>query len=180
MKQLSQYLIEKLHVSKYQDKYNPDELDSDTYVLYDSQSYENEDDEAVEWEDCNDTLERFNKNYVGFIVCKWKSLGDLMKSNNLKDIEKTLNDYSDDLTEIKDRIITGKDLGYEIKLNKGHLEFNCLNSGSRATYYVYALDGPAFADIETWFDTPEDLDGNDDSEKLSFLFQKGNIIPIVY
>ena len=180
MKNLSQYLIEKLHVSKYQDKYNPDELDSDTYVLYDSQSYENEDDEAVEWEDCSDTLERFNKNYVGFIVCKWKSLGDLMKSNNLRDIEKTLNDYSDDLNEIKKRIITGKDLGYEIKLNKGHLEFNCLNSGSRATYYVYALDGSAFADIETWFDTPEDLDGNDDSEKLSFLFQKGNIIPIVY
>ncbi len=178
MKNLSQYLIEKLHVSKYQDKYNPDELDSDTYILYDSQSYENEEEEEIEWEDCLNTLNEINKKYDNFIVCKFDSLGYLMKTNNHKKIENVLNDYSDDLNEIKKRIITGHDLGYTVRLKGGHIEIDCVNSGSRATYYVYAINNEIYEKVEEWFDTPESLDGDDDYEKLTFLFEKGNILSI--
>lgn len=168
MKQLKEYITEKLHVGKYQNKYNPDDLNGDDTLIY--SDMDNEDDEADSYNDFIDTIESINKNYTGFIVCRFDSLSKIEGKTNL--YEKTINDYSDDLTEIKDRIITGKDLGYEVRVSHGHIEIDCVNSGSRATYYIYALNDKAYEDIEYWFD------GDLENDKLDFLYQKGNIIPI--
>ena len=168
MKQLKEYIQEKLHVGKYQNKYNPDDLNGDNELIY--SDMDDEDTEADSYNDFIDTIDRLNKNYIGFIVCRFDSLSKIQ--GNTKLYEKTINDYSDDLTEIKDRIITGKDLGYEVRLSHGHLEFDCVNSGSRATYYVYALEGAAYNDIEEWFN------GDLENDKLDFLYKEGNILAI--
>ena len=165
MKQINNFIQEKLKVNSKSkiNEYDPDFLNNFTEVIY------SEDDEDTDyWNYCESELKRINKNYSGFVVTRWNSI------SQIKDFDKDVNDYSDDLEEIKDRIITGKDLGYEVRVSHGHLEFDCINSGSRGTYYVYALKDTAYADIEAWFDGEEDENGNPiDIKKI--LFTKGNI-----
>ena len=90
----------------------------------------------------------------------------------MRDLAESFHDYSDDLDNIKGRIITGHDLGYEVRISHGHIEIDCINSGSRATYYIYSLNDKSYEDIESWFD------GDLENDKLDFLYQQGNIIPI--
>jgi hypothetical protein len=169
MKQIVEFIQEKLQITKDSKigAYNPDNLNAENDLLYDS-----EDEDDVAYDDFMDELDTINKEFNGFVVCKWSPL------SKIKDFDKYINDWSDDLEEISKRIMDGRDLGYEVRLVGGHLEFDCINSGSRATYYVYALNDEAAEKIEEWFDTPESLDGNEDKDKLKFLFQKGNILPI--
>lgn len=170
MKNIKEILIEKLILNKNSKKnYNVDELNNDNIILYDSSSEEDED--TLDWEDTQNQLKDIDDNYDGFVLCRFNSLS---KSKNL---EKDVIDYGEDLQEISEKILNGKDLGYEIKLVKGHLEFHCINSGSRAIYYIYALSEEGYQKIETYFDEPESLDG-DDSDKLLFLLEEGNILPI--
>ena len=164
MKIINVYLQEKLIINKdsKKSKFNPDFLNNKQEKLYS----DNNEDYPDNWEDCQYELDTIDKKYEGFVVCKFNSLS---KSKNL---EKDVNDYSDTLENITERIITGKDMGYEIHLNNGHLEYHCLNSGSRAIYYIYALSNQGYLLIEQWFD------GDDEVQNLDFLFDENNIIEI--
>lgn len=174
MKNLKDIIIEKLKInsnSKVDNKFDPERLTDHRFVLYDSQSYENEDDEAVDWKDCEDSLMSYDDQAAGFIACD----NPISKIKNYsKDIALTDND----LLSLRERIVTGKDLGYEIRYEYGHLEFDCINSGSRRTFYIYGLSEEAFDKIEQWWNDPDELIGDTDEEKLAFLFEEGNIIPI--
>ena len=45
------------------DKYNPDELNGDNEILYNSQDYDNEEDDSIAWEDSDDIIMSINKEY---------------------------------------------------------------------------------------------------------------------
>ena len=175
MKQLNNFINEKLKINSKSKigGYDPDILNDDLYLLYDdTDEYKN--DETC-WEDTLKTLKQINNNYNGFVVCRWESLTEI--KNKKRHIDHYVNDYSYDLEEIQNRIITGKDFGYRIRLVYGHLEIDCMNSGSVATYYIYALNDKTFEKVEEWFNTPESLD-NEDDLNLNFLYERGNILPI--
>lgn len=173
MKQLKEIIFEKLKINKNSKSiHNVDDLTNDDITLYDDQECDDEDMQDMQWDYCQNILNEINKKFDGFVVCRWKSL---TKST---DLEKSINDYSADLDCIKERIITGKDLGYEVKIVKGHLEFYCVNSGSRATFYVYALSNKGYELIKQYFDEPESLDVDSTEDKLKFLFDDGIILPI--
>ena len=175
MKQLNSFINEKLKINSKSKigGYDPDMLNDELYILYDDTN-DSENDE-VYWEDALDELKQINDKYDGFVVCRWESLTEI--KNKKRHLDQYVNDYSDDLELIQNRIITGRDYGYRIRLVYGHLEFECINSGSSATYYVYALNDKAYEKIEEWFDTPESLD-NEDDLNLKFLYEKGNILAI--
>ena len=174
MKNLKDIINEKLKInsnSKVDNKFDPERLTDHRFVLYDSQSYENEDDEAVDWKDCEDSLMSYDDQAAGFIACD----NPISKIKNYsKDIALT----DEDLLSLRERIVTGKDLGYEIRYEYGHLEFDCINSGSRRTFYIYGLSEEAFDKFEQWCNDPDELIGDTDEEKLAFLFEEGNIIPL--
>jgi len=175
MNKLSIYIQEKLKInsnSKVDNKFDPERLTDHRFVLYDSQSYENEDDEAIDWKDCEDSLMSYDDQVSGFVVCQYEPI------SKIKNFTKSIYHINDDLLSIREKIITGKDLGYEIRYEYGHLEIDCINSGSRATYYIYGLSEEAFDKIEQWWNDPDELEGNTDEEKLAFLFDEGNIIAI--
>ena len=72
MNNIKEYIIEKLKInsnSKVDNKFDPERLTDHRFVLYDSQSYENEDDEAVDWGDCEDSLTSYDDQASGFIAC---------------------------------------------------------------------------------------------------------------
>lgn len=162
MKHLNEFIIEKFKINKDIDiKFNPDSLNNDNTIIFDSESSEGE-----TWEDCTDEIKQINDKYYGFLVCKFIPL------SKIKNYEKDINDYSDQLDQITDRILTGRDLGYQIKLVKGHLEYDCINSGSRATYYVYALSEEAYLAVEEWFN------GDLETSELKSLFNEESILEI--
>lgn len=174
MKPLILYVFEKLKInsnSKVDNKFDPERLDDHRFVLYDSQSYENEDEEAIDWEDCEELLKEYNNHVYGFIVCN-------EPISKIKNYNKNIIMNDQDLLFIRENIISGKDLGYEIRYEYGHIEIDCINSGSRATYYIYGLSEEAYEKIVNWFDNPDELEGDTDEEKLDFLFKEGNILAI--
>jgi hypothetical protein len=82
-------------------------------------------------------------------------------------------DQYNQITKVIDtEIITGKDLGYEARMVNGHIEIDCINSGSRATYYIYAIKEDVIDEIDDW------LDGDAEYDMWEFLVKKENIIPI--
>lgn len=174
MKSLSSHIIEKLVINKDLkiDKYNPDELNGDNEILYNSQDYDNEDDNSVAWEDCDEIIMSIDKEYDYFLMTRFKSL------RNSKDLEKDLYAYSpcQESNDIHDLIninpIT-KSQGLEIRLTGGHIEIDAINSGSRATYYIYALSHKAYDEISAWFEG-----GDEEVESLDFLFKPGSILEI--
>ena len=174
MKSLSSYIMEKLVINKDLkfDKYNPDELNGDNEILYNSQDYDNEDDNSVAWEDCDEIIMSIDKEYDYFLMTRFKSL------RNSKDLEKDLYAYSpcQESNDIHDLInidpIT-KSQGLEIRLTGGHIEIDAINSGSRATYYIYALSHKAYDEISAWFEG-----GDEEVESLGFLFKPGSILEI--
>lgn len=147
--------------------YNPDALNGDNELLYSSES----DDDN--WEDVKEELNYLEDKYYGFLVTQFKQLSEI----TAKQLERTLYRNSRQLIEdIIDEIVNGKDLGYEIKLICGHLEIDCLNSGSRATYYVYAFD-----DDEN-YKKMIDWAGNDlsDEDLYKLIFTEGFISEITF
>ena len=175
MKNLKDIIIEKLKInsnSKVDNKFDPERLTDHRFVLYDSQSYENEDEEASEWNDCSQTLRTYDDQANGFFICQYEPI------SKIKNFEKSIYQICNDLILCRDKVISGHDLGYEIRYEYGHLEIDCINSGSRATYYIYALSENAYDKMITWWESPDELEGDTDEEKLAFLFDEGNIIPI--
>lgn len=175
MNKLSIYIQEKLKInsnSKVDNKFDPERLTDHRFVLYDSQSYENENEEAIEWKDCEDSLMSYDSQADGFFICKSEPI------SKIKNFEKSIYHIGKDLILCRDKVISGHDLGYEIRYEYGHLEFDCINSGSRTTYYIYALSENAYDKMITWDVSPNELEGDTDEEKLAFLFEEGNIIPI--
>lgn len=147
--------------------YNPDALNGDNELLYSSES----DDDN--WEDVKEELNYLEDKYYGFLVTQFKQLSEI----TAKQLERTLYRNSRQLIEdIIDEIVNGKDLGYEIKLICGHLEIDCLNSGSRATYYVYAFDD------EENYSKMVDWAGNDlsDEDLYKLIFTEGFISEITF
>ena len=155
-------------------KYDPDRLNNEEFVLYDDTAYdgEDEDDKDIDWEDCEKELETIQREYDYFFVTKFEPI------SKIKDFEKSIYHIDESLDDIKDKIITGKDYGYAIRVSYGHMEIDCINSGSRATYYIYALTHEAYDKMICWWESPDELEGKNDEEKLSFLFEEGNIVEI--
>ena len=175
MKNLKDIIFEKLKInsnSKVRNSFDPERLTNQRFTLYDSQSYENDNDEAVDWKDCEDALMSYDDQVNGFFVCQYEPI------SKIKNFANSIYHINDDLLSIREKIITGNDLGYEIRYEYGHLEIDCINSGSRATYYIYGLSQEAYEKMITWWESPDELEGETDEEKLDFLFEEGNIIPI--
>ena len=171
MKQITNYIIEKFKINSKNAKdiitFNPDDLNNDNQTLYDSEDQgEEEGDNEVFWEDFLEEVKQLNKKYWYYIAFKYHSMS---KSKNY---EKDILDYSEGLKDIIDSIITGKDLGYKVKLVGGHLEIDCINSGHRATYYIYALSQETYETLEAFFAGEEGIDN------LNFLNNEKSILEI--
>ena len=160
MRSLNEILFEKLYIdSKYKAKYNPDELNNDNIKILDC----NYDDDTA-WDDFNDWVERVNEKIAGFI-----KITDVPLSK-LEDFEKVV--YKSSLPSLMKTIVTGKDAGYDAKLEHGHLVIDAVNSGSRRHFYIYGLSVEGADLIVQWTNL------NDDAEDLNFLFKEGYIVPI--
>ena len=173
MKTLNTYITEKLVLNKDTFKeleYNPDSL-SDEYIILYSTEDQDENDEDY-FDDFMSNIDELDKEYDSYIVL-YKSLSDI--KNNKKD-QNTNNiiNYYIYLDKIIDKYINGKNYGYEVRLAYGHIEIDCINSGSRGTYYIYALHPDISDKVEEWFD------GYDYVKIFDILLKKGNIEKIEF
>lgn len=145
MKTISNYISEKLNLSKdtFKMVYNPDILNDDDILILSM------DDENIEYFD--EVIDTINGKYDAFIKCYDHSLNTLLTNNKYHaKIENWLDD-SDSLYKLVKSIMTGRDAGYEVKLKTGHIEIDCINSGSRVTNYIYAVNQEIYDDIDDWF-----------------------------
>lgn len=150
--------------------YSPDELNNDEEVLYSDME---EDNSENEWDNVKEDLKYLDDKYYGFLVTQFKRLSEI----KVEQLERTLYRNSRQLIDdIIDEIVNGKDLGYEITLVNGHLEIDCINSGSRGTYYVYAIDD------EENYSKMVDWAGNDlsDEDLYKLIFTEGFISEITF
>ena len=159
--------------SKIGKPYNPDELNDDNddaEILYSDMEEDNADDE---WDCFKEDMKYLEDKYYGFLVTKFTSLSNI----TVKELERKLWRNSRQLiADIIDEIVNGKDMGYEISLVGGHLEIDCINSGSRGTYYVYAFDdGENYEKMVDWA-------GNDisDEELYELINTKGFLSEITF
>lgn len=167
MKKLNIYILEKLKINKSsQYKFNPDDIEggSNRLIYSDVDSENAEETEGDEMWTCMDVI---NDNHDGgFIAFQFDSISD---SDNFN---KSAYDLNQSLTKILEKIIDGKDLGYEVRTKDGHLEVDCINSGSRGTYYIYALS------LEGYKIADDALDEDDDKRNWYWLFDEKNFEPI--
>lgn len=168
MKLINNYISEKLVINKQiKGQYNPDLLNQENIVLYKSEEDDWQD------EDYREEIKNIEKNYSYFMCTKFSSLGSSKSIKGGYDPDNDIYDIQEyDLEHIVDNVITGKDLGYDVRLTGGHIEIDCINSGSRATYYIYSLSHETYDKLAAWWEGDEDVDN------LKFLYQKGAIIPI--
>ena len=174
MKQLYNIIQEKLVINKHSKiKYNVDSLTNDNITLYDDQECDDEDMQDMQWDYCQNILNEIDKklNCSGYLILKFKSLGKL-------DPNKLINDnhilgIDQYLEKCIDEVITGKDYGYKVRLVGGHLEIDCINSGSCGTYYIYAIEKTAWDHLTAWYE------GDDEVNSLAFLYAKESIVPII-
>lgn len=159
--------------SKIGKPYNPDELNDDNdeaEILYSDMEEDNAEDE---WDCFKEDMKYLEDKYYGFLVTQFTSLSNI----TVKELERKLWRNSRQLIDdIIDEIVNGKDLGYEISLVGGHLEIDCINSGSRGTYYVYAFDNDeSYRKMIDWA-------GNDisDEELYKLINTKGFISEITF
>jgi hypothetical protein len=159
--------------SKIGKPYNPDELNDDNdepEILYSDMEEDNADDE---WDCFKEDMKYLEDKYYGFLVTQFTSLSNI----TVKELERKLWRNSRQLIDdIIDEIVNGKAMGYEISLVGGHLEIDCINSGSRGTYYVYAFDNDEnYIKMIDWA-------GNDisDEELYELLNTKGFISEITF
>jgi hypothetical protein len=159
--------------SKIGKPYNPDELNDDNdepEILYSDMEEDNADDE---WDCFKEDMKYLEDKYYGFLVTQFTSLSNI----TVKELERKLWRNSRQLiADIIDEIVNGKAMGYEISLVGGHLEIDCINSGSRGTYYVYAFDNDEnYIKMIDWA-------GNDisDEELYELINTKGFISEITF
>ena len=167
MKKLNTYIIEKLKINKSaQYKSNPDYIEGGSNRLIYS-DVDSENAEETEGDEMWYRMDVINDNHDGgFISFQYDSISD---SDNFN---KSAYDLNQSLTEMLKKIIDGKDLGYEVRTKDGHLEVDCINSGSRATYYIYALSSEGYQIAD------DELDENDNKRNWSWLFDEKNFEPI--
>lgn len=169
MKTLKSIIHERLIINKHiKPSFNVDDLTNDDITLYNDRECDDEDMQDMQWDYCQNILDEINnhKGNCGFICTKFKSLGKSKK------IEEDLVFVEEDLDDIVSKIITGKDYGYEVRLVGGHLELECINSGSSGTYYIYKLSPLAMGHMQDWWD------GDEDQKSLAFLYGEESIVPI--
>jgi hypothetical protein len=159
--------------SKIGKPYNPDELNDDNdepEMLYSDMEEDNADDE---WDCFKEDMKYLEDKYYGFLVTQFTSLSNI----TVKELERKLWRNSRQLIDdIIDEIVNGKAMGYEISLVGGHIEIDCINSGSRGTYYVYAYDNDeSYRKMIDWA-------GNDisDEELYELINTKGFISEITF
>jgi hypothetical protein len=159
--------------SKIGKPYNPDELNDDNdepEILYSDMEEDNADDE---WDCFKEDMKYLEDKYYGFLVTQFTSLSNI----TVKELERKLWRNSRQLIDdIIDEIVNGKAMGYEISLVGGHIEIDCINSGSRGTYYVYAFDNDEnYIKMIDWA-------GNDisDEELYELINTKGFISEITF
>lgn len=177
MENLSNFITEKLQInSKIKSKNDDlDYLTDDDFVLWNSD--DNSGDEYIDYID--DLYNEIEHKYDYFIYTRFDSLSTLFDKyyNKNKNINTLIDniDYNEYFKKITQKIITGRDYGYEIKLVRGHIEIDCINSGSCGTYYIYAITYKGYIDVDDWF-----TDGCDDEAQKDFLYSiiKENIVPI--
>lgn len=174
MKQLTDYILEKFKISSKtlsDQRFNPDKLNNDKQILYNSEDQDEEGDNDIFLDDFEKEVEQIDKKFDYYISTRFVSLG------NSKNLEKDLYSYcpgdNNTLYDMIQNIMTGKDLGYEVRLVGGHIEVDCINSGSRGTYYIYALSHEAYDEVSAWFEG-----GDEEVKSLDFLFKEENILEI--
>lgn len=161
MQTINKYILEKLVINKTsKPNFDIDDMSEGIDMdLYDETEFEADYEGQEEWDDCNRELEAINDKYTGFIVTQWYSLGD---KYHKKINEDAIYIANDDLDYITNKIISGRDYGYAVRLKGGHLEIDCINSGSRGRYYIYALTKEGwditYNYIHGYDDTYDDLD----------------------
>ncbi len=169
MKNINNFILEKLNLSKTKNIVDLDDLNGDKIVLYDSTAdFEEEDDESYMWDDCNEELSRINNEYSGFIAFKFNSI---MKSKEIADKKhQDVEPYEvqEVLTDITERIMDGKDAGYAVRLVGGHMEIDCINSGNRSTYYIYALTSEGYDRVSSYWE------GDEEEPNIDFLYTDEN------
>lgn len=171
MKTFNEFILERLKLNKDSKSkgYDPNFLNTDKVVLYDSSEAEDENEQDMNWEDCQTHLDMIDGEYDAFLRCKHYPLAnDPKKDYNIED-------YSTNLNEIINNIIgRGDAYGYEFILENGHLKITQGYNGSRSADYVYAITSETYDIIDNF------LCGylEDDVENLNILFEEGNIIPI--
>ena len=176
MKTLKSIIFEKLIINRniQPSQQDVDDLTGDNITLYSDRECDDEDMQDIQCDYCQNMLNKINnhKDNCGFICTKFKSLGQSKSIKGGYDPNNDIYFISDDLNEFIDKIITGKDSGYELRLVGGHIEVDCINSGSSATYYIYQLDKTAWEQMESWWRGDEEVDN------VRFLYKEGSIIPI--
>ena len=166
MKKLNTYILEKLKINKsVQYKFNPDYIEggSNRLIYSDVDSENAEETDGDQMWSCMDVI---NDNHSGFIIFQFDSISDS------KNLNKSVYDYNQSLTKMLFKIIDGKDLGYEVRTKDGHLEVDCINSGSRGTYYIYALSSEGYQIAD------DVLDEDDNKRNWAWLFDEKNFEPI--
>jgi hypothetical protein len=161
MKSLVETINEKLKITKGCGNFNPDETDSNVTTIYDSDC----EDEEAEWDDFCYLIDKLEKDIDGFLLMDEQ----ISKSKNLENDADNVYIYWDD---IKNKIITGKDYGYRVRIDSGHIEIDCINSGSSNTYYVYGLSKDGLMKLEEWFE------GEEEYELKDLLFDENNYVII--
>ena len=174
MKQLID-ILEKLIINKNTEHhYNPDDLNNDDIDIFDTTEWDGDDEIGADkyqqaLDDIYDVWEKL-KAKGAFAVYRYNL--SHMKEKNLKIDSTTRCEYDSDVADLIDELITWKDYEYVIRLRHGHIELDCINSGSRTTWYIYALTEDAFTHVEDYFA------GEDYIKDLDFLYKEGTIIEI--
>ena len=177
MKEINTYIVEKLTLSQKKTYTSIDSLTGDNLVMYSDRWDEDEDTLNMDWEDAQSQLKEIDKDLDcgGYLIIKYKSLGEIQNKkieNNISVLDQCLQSIEKDLETCIDTVITGKDYGYEIRMVGGHLEIDCINSGSCVTYYIYAIEKTAWDHLEAYWE------GNDEVNSLAFLYAEGSLVPI--
>jgi hypothetical protein len=144
MKSLIEIINEKLKISKGYGNFNPDETDSNVTTIYDSTTYKNEDEEYIDLREYKEIMKQIEKDIDGFLLMN----EPISKSKNIENDIDNVYIYLDDII---DKVITGKDYGYRVRIDSGHIEIDCINSGSSNTYYIYGLSRDGQMKLEEWF-----------------------------
>lgn len=169
MKTFNEFILERLKLNKDTKSkgYDPNFLNTDKVVLYDSSEAEDDDEQDMNWEDCQTNLDIIDGKYDAFIRCKYYPLA------NDKEKDYNIEEFNVNLKDITDNIIgRGNAYAYKFLLEDGHLKITQGYNGSYSDDYVYAVTSETYDIIDDYFG------GYDDVENLNILFEEGNIVPI--
>jgi len=154
MKKINTYIIEKFKISKdINFNFSPDEMGGRDILLY-SDEPDDEGESQADNDYMNKILKKIDSEYTGFI-----SFRDGITTKgpvNNKNLEVRFISINNDLFDIWYKLVDGKDYGYEVKLSHGRLKIDAINSGSRATFYIYALSEKGYNKLMSWVDGETD------------------------